>query len=170
MHPSAKTSYFETEVLTAPPQKLQLMLLDGAIRFIGRGRQLWEAGKNEEGAESLIRAQQIVSQLIAALDGRIDPELTRKLASVYLFVFRALVEANLDRDQKKVDDALRVLETERETWRRLCEKLAAGDSRSKEPLPANQSAGKTPGLASLFDPPLPAFSAGDSPSGLSLEA
>ena len=127
MKTSARDSYLEAKILTATPQKLHLMSIDGAIRFATQARHFWEAGEDERASDSLIRAQQIVSQLLGGLDHQVAPQLTGKVASVYLFVYRALVEANLRRDVEKLDDAMRVLEIERETWRLVCAELAGLD-------------------------------------------
>jgi len=130
MSPSAPNSYRETEVLTAPPERLQLMLVDGAIRFIGRARHYWQAGDDEQASEALIRAQDVISHLIGGLNREIDAELVRRVAAVYLFVFRALVDANMHRDEKRLDEAAKILEAERETWGTLCGKPASTDERA----------------------------------------
>jgi flagellar protein FliS len=172
MQPPAGSHYLETDVFTATPQRLQLMLIDGAIRFVARTRLLWQEGKNDQACESLIRAQQIVTQLLAALNDRIDPKLTCRVASIYLFVFRTLVDANLHRDVAKLDEVSRVLEIERETWRQLCEKLgsttgAAGDGLDLNSHRVDKSPAQTPAFPHLASDSL---LLGDMPSGLSLEA
>jgi flagellar secretion chaperone FliS len=123
MHSSAHDSYLVTEVTTAPPQKLQLMLIEAAIRFAQRARLKWQSGENDQALEALVRAQRILGEMLSSLDREVDPGLVGKVASVYLFVFRRLVAANAKRDQQDLDDAIRVLEVERETWRLVCEKL-----------------------------------------------
>jgi len=146
----ARESYLTTEVMTATPQRLQLMLIDAAIRFTERARHQWKADENEEACESLIRAQEIVSHILGGLASSPDRPLARKVASVYLFVFRTLMEANVHRDEKKLDDALQVLETERETWRQVCERLggdASGEPPAREPLPTRQ--GGVPSMPAL---------------------
>lgn len=130
MTSSAPKSYRETEVLTATPEKRQLMLIEGAIRFLRRTRLLWESGENEEASESLIRVQEIVAHLLAALDPQVDPPLIGRVASVYVFVYRSLVEAHAKRDPQQLDEALRVLEVERETWRQLCNEPGASGKQS----------------------------------------
>ena len=127
MQPATRTSYLETEVMTASPQKLQLMLIEAAIRSIERARRHWRAQEDEQAAEALIRAQQIMTELLAGLNHDVKPELTRKVAAVYLFVFRSLVDAHLRRDEEKLDDTIRVLEVERETWREVCRKPGSSD-------------------------------------------
>ena len=154
MQTSARESYLVTEVMTATPQKLQLMLVEAAIRSAERARQKWQDEEEDEACEALIHAQHIVGELLGGLNQEVAPELVKNVASVYLFVFRLLMEANYEHDEKKLDDAVRVLEIERETWQQVCEEL--GSKKESPPPPA-----LPPGLATFDD------TAG---SGLSLEA
>lgn len=124
MPASARENYLSTMVLTAPPQKLHLMLIDAAIRFTEQTRQQWQAGEREAGFHSLMRAQRIVTELLTSLNREASPSLVGKMAGVYLFIFRSLSGASVSRSCEKLDDALRVLQTERETWHLLCERLA----------------------------------------------
>ncbi len=122
---TAHENYLVTQVMTAPPQKLQLMLIEGAIRAARLARQQWQSGDAGGASEAIIRAQEILSTLIAGLNHAVAPELVRRVAGVYAFVHRSLVEANLRHDEAKLDDVLRVLEEERETWREVCATVAA---------------------------------------------
>jgi len=171
MEHSVPASYLGTEVLTATPQKLQLMLVEGAIRFGRRAGQCWNAGADEEGCEALVRAQQIVTELISSLNREASPELVKKLGAVYLFVFRALMEANMEHDRKKLDDALTVLEVERQTWREVCEKL--GSSTQPESPPAvdlSSHPSAVPGPPAIGDFPHGPATTDNPSSRLSLEA
>jgi len=123
MQEHIREQYLSTEVLTAPPQKLQLMLLEGAIRFANKARVLWDSQHDEEAAEALIRAQEILTELICGLNGQVDGPLVRRVAGVYLFIHRALVAAQLQKDSAQLDGALQVLEIERDTWRQVCEQV-----------------------------------------------
>ena len=114
--------YLEAQVMTATPQKLRLMLIEGAIRFARQTIQQWAVNQNEEALESLIRCRSIVSELLAGVRTE-ESDLTRQVASVYVFLFRTLTEAQLRRDRQKVEEVIRVLEVECETWRLVCEKL-----------------------------------------------
>lgn len=123
MQSSVPESYLETEAVTASPQKRQLMLIEGVIRFIEQARRRWQSNENDQACECLLRAQKIVAELLAALEHQVAPELTKQVAALYVFVFRTLVEANLNRDPQKLDDALRVLEPQREAWQGVCKEL-----------------------------------------------
>ena len=123
MNPSAQADYLEAEVMTAAPQKLQLMLIDAAIRQARMAQEQWNKQQDEDAVESLIKAQQIVSELLCGIRREHDEELARKVAGVYLFVFRSLISAQMEQSQAKLAEALSVLEVERETWQGVCEQL-----------------------------------------------
>ena len=122
---TARKNYLQAEVQTATPQKLRLMLIEAAIKNIHRTKKAWEEERYEAGFESLSLAQDIVAELLSSLDKESNPELSGKIASIYVFIFRCLSEGGMKHDQQKMDDALRVLNSERETWKQVCEKFGS---------------------------------------------
>lgn len=127
MTPVAGTDYLETEVMTATPQRLQLMLLDAAIRSAGQARQFLDQQNNQAALAPILRAQRIMAELLTGLNSEPESQdgLVRRVAGVYLFIYRSLIAANLEHSTARLDNALRVLEIERETWRQVCEQLGA---------------------------------------------
>jgi flagellar protein FliS len=126
MNPATKASqeYLKSAVLTAPPEQLQLMLFDGAIRFTLRGKEALEHDDIEGAFNGFERAQRIVLELNNGLRREVNPELVDQMAALYNFIFRRLVDANVHRDLAAADDAVRILRHQRETWAMLIEKLA----------------------------------------------
>ena len=122
---AARDEYLTTEVLTAAPQKLHLMLIEGAIRFATRAQLHRQKEEHEAAFRAVVRAQEIVSQLIGGFAANLDQLVVRQAAAVYSFIYRSLVLANVNRDSAKLADVLRLLEIERETWRQVCEQLGA---------------------------------------------
>jgi len=176
MDPSARREYLATEVLTATPQKLQLMLIEAAIRSAETARAKWKTEKNDEACEALIHAQDCVGEMLAGLNKEADSELTGKVAVVYVFIFRSLMEANYHRDEKKLDDALKVLEVERETWRQVCAQLGSKlpDEKAASVVSLSQRSHDDNAPAAPFPPvgfsTQPGVLEDPSPSGFSLEA
>ena len=150
--------YLAAEVFTAPPQKLQLMLIEMAIRQIARTKREWLAGETGQACMSLLHARQIADQLIAGVNREVNPDLADRVLAVYGFIARRLQEAGAERDEKKLDSVARILEIERDTWRTVCEKLGGKiDTEATEPFPAD-----TPRV-----PPAPTFGSRDGVSDLS---
>jgi flagellar protein FliS len=136
MDRTASDAYLETRINTASPQQLRLMLVEEAIRRAHRTIDLWNAGADDAALEDLIRCRAIVSELLAGVkdDGS---TLSRQVLGVYLFLFNALTEAQVDRDGKRLTVAIRVLEEERATWQAVCQQLPAPPA---TPSPAFSSA------------------------------
>lgn len=122
MDPHAHDSYLESQVMTATPQKLRLMLIDGAM---GAGRQaigFWEAGDNERASAAITRCRNIISELLAGIKPDSTP-LTKRVAGVYVFLFKLMTEAQLHQQPELIRQALEILSVEQETWRMVCEKM-----------------------------------------------
>jgi len=107
------------------------MLYDGAIRFASQAREAIQARDIERTHDLLTRAQRIVLEMQNGLRPEVNPELCNRMSALYTFVYRKLVEANVNKDLQALDDALRILSHMRETWVMLIEKLRQeqGDGR-----------------------------------------
>jgi len=124
MNQQAAQNYLRTKVLTATPEQLQMMLFDGVVRFGEQARVALQQ-KNYEQSHSLItRMQKIIAELTAGLKHEMDPDLCGKLASLYNYAYRKLIEANVERHIEALDDALNVLKFQRETWSMLLQQLS----------------------------------------------
>ncbi len=122
MESSVHDEYFTMEVLTAPPQKLQLMLLEAAIRAVQKAQATWNEDDRGLACEALVQAQECVAQILAGLNLQAG-KLAHQLAGLYGFVLRRLRDANLQRNGQALDEALKILKMEHQTWQMLCQKL-----------------------------------------------
>src|ERR1051326_5956322 len=100
--------YLKTKVMTASPEMLTLMLWDGAIRFAEQGKDAIVRKEIENSYKALVRAQRIITELTSNLRHEVNPDLCGKLAGLYNFIYRRLVDANIQKDPKLVDDALEI--------------------------------------------------------------
>jgi flagellar protein FliS len=116
--------YLKTKVMTASPEMLTLMLWDGAIRFAEQGREAILKKEIEASYHALTRAQKIIMELTTSLKHEVNPDLCKNLSALYTFIYRRLVDANLQREVKLVEDALEIMRHQRETWVLLMDKLA----------------------------------------------
>ncbi len=123
MSPAARDEYLSTEVLTASPHKLQLMLIDAAIRAASRAQSLWTEERTEAVSRAMLQCQAMVSQLIAGMVPNHESPLVQQILPVYEFMHRTLIAAHRQRDRSKLADVLAVLEVERETWWQVCQQL-----------------------------------------------
>lgn len=147
--PTTINPYLRTKILTASREELRLMLYDGAIKFVTQGKLAIEGKRWEDSYHNLVRAQKIVLELSTSLKHSVDPDLCGKLSALYTYIYRLLVDANTQRVTAPLDEALKLLGYERETWQMLMEKLARGET---GPTPA----GDAPASMAPAPAPIPA--------------
>ena len=135
-------AYLRTKVMTAKPEELRLMLIDGAIRFTEQARRGYETKDYEMSYAGTQKAQAILLEIISALRPEHAPELCKQVAALYTFMFNSLVKASSTRDISAVDDVLRLLRYERETWVMCMDQLsrenhaASGMNETPQAVPA----------------------------------
>ena len=122
---AAAQAYTETSVLSAPPERLVVMLYDGANRFLGRAATAVRAGDVLAATEPLQRAQAILDELLATLDPAAGP-LTERLESIYLFSKRTLTEAQLARDPEPIERVASLLGVLRQAWAEVADNARSG--------------------------------------------
>jgi flagellar secretion chaperone FliS len=123
MNPQAAQNYLRTKVLTATPEQLQLMLYDGAIRFGDQAKAALQAKNYEQSYTLITKVQKIVLELTSTLKHDQAPDLCGKLASIYNFVYRKLIDANISHESGPLEEALDLLRYQRETWVLLMQQL-----------------------------------------------
>ena len=137
-------NYLKTKILTASPGELRMMLLDGAVRFARKGGEGLAAKNYETAYEGVSRAQAIVMELISALKPEHDPELCKRLSGLYTFIYNQLVRGLMDRDPALLDEAVRLLEYEAETWRMTLDRLDDESQAAGGSVPHDQQSFEAP--------------------------
>ncbi|MGC8782935.1 MAG: flagellar export chaperone FliS [Armatimonadota bacterium] len=108
--------YQRTQVDTASPARLVVMLYDGAIRFLRQGQTAMQQGDREKQNHYLVRAQRIITELASSLDMEAGGDIAANLMALYQFMHEQLVLANLQDDVDKVQKVREMLESLREAW------------------------------------------------------
>ena len=141
--------------MTAGPAELRLMLFDGALKFIGQGRQGLADKDYEAAFTGISRCQQIITELISSLEPKHAPELCERLTGLYTFMITRLMAATHERDPAIVDEIIELLKFERETWVMLLDQLADENAAARKMTrtpeldpaqPAEGDAAPVPGL------------------------
>lgn len=117
-------AYLRTKVMTASPEELRLMLLDGALRFARQGKEGLERKDFEAVFNGFSQCRNIITELIVTIRPDPDPELADRVRSLYAFIYSQLLEASLSKSMTHADEAIRLIEFERETWALLMKKVA----------------------------------------------
>jgi flagellar protein FliS len=107
--------YRAVQAQTASPGHLVVMLYQGAITFSNRARAALLAGDHPSAHENLLRAQDIIAELLGTLDLE-QGEIAERLACVYEYIHRRLVQANVRKSVEPLDEVLSYLRDLRDAW------------------------------------------------------
>jgi flagellar protein FliS len=121
MQPSVNKQYQQGDLLSAAPQRLQFLLVDGAVRFAKQAGEHWRQSDYDQGGEAMDRCEAILTEILTNIKKE-HWEVAHSIAALYLFLRKLATEAHLGHDQEKLARLVAVLEIERETWRVLCER------------------------------------------------
>ena len=165
----ARDSYLETQVNTATPQRLRLMLIGGALRHARGAQAAWQEARADSATDALLRCRDIVTELLSGIRED-DSLLVRQTLGIYAYLFSSLTELQQSRDPHELAGIIRVLEEEHQTWEELCQvlphRVVAIDqpAAAEELAPQRVAASMQPSYAGSF---LPAAGPAES---LSIEA
>ena len=115
---AAPAAYKESSIVTAPPERLVVMLYDGAHRFLFQAAHAMREGDIASMNSRMQRAEAIVSELNATLDMSAG-DIAERLRAIYLFSNRHLGEARIERSPEKIETVSRLLGELRESWAQI---------------------------------------------------
>ena len=108
-------AYRQTAAETATPERLLLMLFDGAIKFV-RQAELAIQNKDLTAANGyLLKVQDIFTELIVTLDME-QGEVAKNLYRLYDFYRSETITANIKKDANRLQPVLEFLLAFREVW------------------------------------------------------
>lgn len=116
MNPYVK-QYQRTEVETATPERVLILLYDGAIQFLNKAIIAIDENNIQEIHNNIVGAEHIIMEFINTLDFEQGGDFATKLSSLYYYFYNTLIEANLKKDKEKVQHVLTFLVDLRATWR-----------------------------------------------------
>lgn len=119
---SQNAAYRKTQIETASPEALILMLYDGAIRFIGQAEIAFEEKNIEQISNLLLRIQAIFTELLSALDKDKGGEIAVNLERLYVFFLEKLSDANIKKDPKPLEEIKPLIIDLRNTWEQAMQK------------------------------------------------
>ncbi len=108
--------YKSTQIETASREQILLMLYDGAIRFMRQAREAMKEEDYQVSHNKLIKSQDIVTELMASLEIDIMGDVGKQLYNLYDYILHNLVQANVDKDVKKIDAAVSIMQELQEAW------------------------------------------------------
>jgi flagellar protein FliS len=115
-------AYKKQGILTASPAELIVMLFEGLKKNLLMGQRAIVKSDMATAHAKLIRAQEIIAELINSLD--MSYEISQQLLDIYEFLLGELAQINISKDAERITPLFEIVDTFRDTWREVS--LSAG--------------------------------------------
>jgi len=108
--------YQNIQVTTSNPEKILIMLYDGAINFTKIA--IDKLAKGDVAGKGLYigKAHAIVAELMNTLNPEVGGDITRQLQRLYNYLIDELIAANINNSPGHLENAVRIMTTMRDTW------------------------------------------------------
>lgn len=108
--------YQQTQVSTSSPEKILLMLYDGAINFSRIAMEKAANGDKSERGKYVSKAQAIVAELMNSLDHEVGGVIAERLTQLYMYIIHEYVNANVKNSVTSLENTVKILGMLRDTW------------------------------------------------------
>lgn len=113
---NAFKQYQKTQVTTASPEKILLLLYEGAIRFVKIAQVRMQEKNIAEKGKYISKTMAIVSELMNTLDHKVGGQLAADLENLYMFMIDKLIEANIKNEPEHLEVVEKLLTTLYGAW------------------------------------------------------
>jgi flagellar protein FliS len=139
MWQNAREAYLESRIGSADPIELVRLLYQGATASVRDARTHLAAGDIAARSEAIAKAHAILTELATSLDHQQGGELSQRLARLYDYMQRRLMEANFRQIDEPLAEALGLLATLAEAWEGVQQQMKPAESH-ENPWPVPQDA------------------------------
>lgn len=113
---NALNAYQQNSVNTASREKLLLMLYEGLVKFIRQGIAGIEEKNIEKSNTNFVKAQNIIREFMVTLNVELGGEMAKSLMTLYDYMHRRLIEANIKKDVETAEEVLGFAEELKQTF------------------------------------------------------
>lgn len=122
--------YQKNEVETATPERILILLYDGAINFLNKAKIAFEQDDIQQIHNNIMACEKIILEFMNTLNMKEGGELAKNLYRLYDYLYNTLVQANVEKDVEKVNEVLKHLKSLRDTWQKAIE-IANGEKKQE---------------------------------------
>ena len=113
---NAHDSYLESGILSAGPLELIRLLYQAAISSVREARRHLATGEIAARSRAISKASDILRELECSLDRERGGEISQRLAQLYDYMQRRLIDANFQQADDPLAEVLGLLSTLAEGW------------------------------------------------------
>jgi len=116
MYKNGIQDYRRTNVVTADPKRLVLMCYEGAIDSLKIGKQKIIEKDYEGKDKAITKTKDIINELLCSLNFEKGGSIAMSLDSLYNYILRRIIHADLDKDISAIDEVIGMLNELKSAW------------------------------------------------------
>jgi flagellar protein FliS len=118
-------NYFRTQVESASPMELVVLLYDGGVRAADAAHEAMVSGNIPARRAAMSKLMAIIAELQNTLDVTKGGRIADELDSLYTYMLSQLLKAISEQDARPIDEVRRLLTTLADAWREATHTQAA---------------------------------------------
>jgi len=126
MYNNGVQGYRRTNVMTSDPKRLVLMCYEGTIDSLKIARQKIIEKDYEGKGIAIIKAQDIINELLCSLNFEKGGVIAKGLESLYNYMLRRIIHAEVNRDLEAIDEVVGLLTDLQSAWKEAFYKQPKG--------------------------------------------
>jgi flagellar protein FliS len=122
MHCNGIQSYRKTSVVTSDPVRLVIMCYEGAIDSLKLAKEKIKEKDYGKKANAIIKAQDIIKELMCSLNFEKGGEIANNLDSLYNYMLRRILQGDLNKDVRPIDEVIGMFTELLSAWQEVASK------------------------------------------------
>ena len=137
-------AYQKAAVSTLDQRKMIIMLYDGAIKFLTMAMEKLAKKDMYAAHINMVRGKSIIAELLASLNMEEGGDIAMNLQRLYAYMFGQLIDANLEKDSKRIATVIDMLKELRSGWQGI-----GADAAGSAPQSSSRGSGRNKRISVL---------------------
>ncbi len=137
-------AYQKAAVSTLDQRKMIIMLYDGAIKFLTIAMEKLAKKDMYAAHINMVRGKSIIAELLASLNMEEGGDIAMNLQRLYAYMFGQLIDANLEKDSKRIATVIDMLKELRSGWQGI-----GADAEGSAPQSPSRGSGRNKRISVL---------------------
>jgi flagellar protein FliS len=119
MYCNGVQSYRKTNITTSDPVRLVIICYEGIIDNLKLAKEKIKEKEYEKKAKAILKAQDIIGELICSLDFEKGGEIAHNLESLYNYMLRRILHGDVNRDMHAIDEVIGMISELLSAWQEV---------------------------------------------------
>jgi flagellar protein FliS len=119
MYSNGIQSYRKADILTSDPVKLVIMCYEETIESLKLAKEKIQEEDYEKKAKAIIKAQDIIGELLCSLDFEKGGIIADNLKRLYNYMLRRILHGDVHRDTSAIDEVIGMLNELLSAWQSI---------------------------------------------------